>query len=147
MFCGFNISQIAITTLLVCGLNTVAFAQHNPWGMRKPEVNKYTALSSKIQIPDLPDYAGPSKFLFGSQITGRGAGVAYMERWLLRDTTTQAHEWYRATMTNFGWKISLNTKSSIYAEKDGSFCSININGTYHNGWGSEVVVNYSPKEH
>lgn len=120
------------------------------WGQqprRQPEKNVYTNLNSKIAIPDLPDYSGPSKFLYGSSVTGRGSGVMYLERWALRDTMTQAREWYRATLSNYGWKIALNTKSSIHANKDGSSLSVIFNGSYHPGWNTEVMINYSPKEY
>ena len=118
------------------------------WGTpkKKIEVTKYTRLSNRIQIPDLPDYAGPSQFLNGATLTGQGAGVTYVEKWILKDNIVQSHNWYKATLLNYGWKITLSTPTSLYANKAGNTISINFNGTYERGWGSEVNLNYAPKE-
>jgi len=137
---------VFVSTVLIC--SALAFPVGAQWQQkkRKPELSRYTALTAPVPLPDMPPYAGPNKFLFGSQITGRGSGVSYIERFVIRDQPTQVHQWFQSTLANYGWKITLNTKTSLYAKKDGNFCSINFNGTYHEGWGSEIVLHYSPKE-
>jgi hypothetical protein len=125
-----------------------AYAQWGQPPKKPPQVNKYTMMSQPAQLNDIPNYTGSAKFQSGATVSepGEGGGINYMERILTREAIDEVGNWYSKALASYGWKVTLTTRTSVYAHKDdGSSVSINLNGTHEPGWRSVIVINYTPK--
>lgn len=90
-----------------------------------PQQHTIERLKSKVELPDLPDYTGKSKFLDGSVEPAAKGGPRYQMSFDAQEPRSQVLDWYGNVFRMYNWKMTQRTDSSIMARhKDGHKCTV-----------------------
>lgn len=89
-------------------------------------------LKEKVDLPDLPEYTGKSKFLHGlsyQTFTNAKEGPAYVMYFSARESELQVRDWWLSSMRTYHWNINYTSKDVVQGtSKSGNTCIVQISG-------------------
>jgi hypothetical protein len=132
-----------LLALIFAALNTGVTLAEPKKNMDKPPpgMPAENLLRQKVDLPNLPDYPGSSRFVTGSTTTSP-YGQGFSEVFNSRDTPERIIEWYKGTLRQGGWKTNSENPMGIYCGKDGSSCEVTVQKLYTKEGGSRIRIGY-----
>ena len=90
------------------------------------------ALKQKVQLPNLPEYTGKSRFLNGlvyNNIANNKQGPAYVMCFNAKETGDQVRDWWLNSLRAYRWNITFTSHDVVQGtDSNGSTCIIQISG-------------------
>ncbi len=148
-------ASLSILSFGVLNCNVVAFAETSSKAangelLPKPVVKGFQNmklleaedLSTKVDLPNLPEFTGKAKFIGG--VSRKEHGQNYIQHFLAKEDAKLVIDWYLNTLNMYKWKIDYNDLQSITAKTPDSTCSIFVNdiSARKTGYKSEIEINY-----
>jgi hypothetical protein len=131
---------------VLVAFSSQALAQYNQQDKR-PKVGNapilpMTDFSTKVNLPQLPEYAGQAKFRTGFKHDSLN-GPNYVQEYFCKESPKEVAEWYRAAFRNYQWNITSDENNTLMAKaKDGSTCQIIANPNYDKNGQTALMISY-----
>lgn len=100
-------------------------------------------LSSKVDLPNLPDFTGQAKFISGL-VHQADRGTHYVQHFSAKQDAKLVLDWYLNTLNMYKWKINYSDSQSIASKQGTATCAVfvqDISGR-KTPYKSDIEINY-----
>ena len=148
---SFVFSAIVLSIFLAgIALQMACLAGNNPQGYKRvpgktyEDIGRYIALSSPIELPDVPQYTGRLTFVSGLRYPDDPHGSTVLLTYRMHEEMAEVLQWYAESLKSYAWKVQdlKPDTHQVLALKGRTACTILASACRAPGFRTEITITY-----